>query len=294
MATPELFELEMLGGPMERRYRRQRPEVEAMPWGTLDASEFPENLVLAARKSWTRAAFQEYRTGTACALTVKALYEARAPLDLTALATRFPLDELVHVELTSRMAMELGGAIPIYMDPDNMIVRPIDESPVLRCSDLVVRFFCVGEALSIPMLRGTWKAAIHPLSKAVLGRIVKDEAAHGSFGWVYLDWALPLLDEEEGPRAREVLAHAADQTIERVKANWEHIRKQPSGPDNAIHALGWLATDAYLELAKLSLERNVLRPLRSRGIPITSTADDVPLRNEDQLAVEAQDPVGTT
>ena len=31
------------------------------------------------------------------ALTVKALYEARAPIDLTALATRFPLDELVHL-----------------------------------------------------------------------------------------------------------------------------------------------------------------------------------------------------
>ena len=192
------------------------------------------------------------------------------------------------------MAMELGGAVPVYMDPDNMIVKPIDEAAVLRCSDLVVRFFCVGEALSIPMLRGTWKAAIHPLSKAVLGRIVKDEAAHGSFGWVYLDWALPLLDEEEGPRAREILAKAADETIERVKSNWEHIRKQPSGPDNAIHALGWLATDAYLALAKLSLERNVLRPLRARGIPITSTADDVPLRDEDELSIPADGPVGTT
>lgn len=293
MATPELFELEMLGGPMERRYRRARPEVEAMPWGTLDASDYPENLVYAARKSWTRAAFQEYRTGTACALTVKALYEARAPLDLIALATRFPLDELVHVELTSRMAMELGGAIPIYMDPDNMIVRPIAESPVLRCADLVTRFFCVGEALSIPMLRGTWKASVHPLSKAVLGRIVKDEAAHGSFGWVFLDWALPLLDEEEGPRAREILAKAADDTIERVKSNWEHIRRQPSGPNDAIHALGWLASDAYLDLAKRSLERNVLRPLRDRGIPITSTSEDVPLRGDDEMAVEAVDPVGT-
>jgi hypothetical protein len=215
-------------------------------------------------------------------------------VDLTALATRFPLDELVHVELTSRMAMELGGGVPIYMDPDNMIVRPIDESPVLRCADLVVRFFCVGEALSIPMLRGTWKAAIHPLSKAVLGRIVRDEAAHGAFGWVFLDWALPLLDEEEGPRAREVLAQAADLTIERVKENWEHIRNQPSGPDTAIHALGWLSTDAYLSLAKLSLERNVLSQLRKRGIPITSTAEDVPLRNDDAMVVEAADPVGTT
>jgi len=154
----ELFELELFGGAMERRYRKARPEVEAMPWGTLDASGFPDSLVTAARKSWTRAAFQEHRTGCACALTVKALIEARAPLDLIALATRFPLDEVVHVELCSRMAMELGGATPIVHDPDKLVVEPQNHlDPVVRCADLVVRFFCVGEALSIPMLRGTWR-----------------------------------------------------------------------------------------------------------------------------------------
>ena len=55
---------------------------------------------------------------------------------------------------------------------------------------MIARFFCVGEALSIPLLRGTWHAARHPLPRAVLGRIVKDEAAHGVFGFMFLDWAL--------------------------------------------------------------------------------------------------------
>ncbi len=34
----ELFELEMLGDVFERRYRKMRPDVEAMPWGTLELS----------------------------------------------------------------------------------------------------------------------------------------------------------------------------------------------------------------------------------------------------------------
>ena len=34
----ELFELELLGGTTEQRFRRMRPEVEAMPWGTRDMS----------------------------------------------------------------------------------------------------------------------------------------------------------------------------------------------------------------------------------------------------------------
>ncbi len=266
----ELFELELLGGPVERRFRSQRPDVDAMPWGTLDPKAYPAHLVKAARTAWTRAAFQEYRTGTACALTVKALMECRAPLDLIAMATRFPLDELVHVELCSRLAMELGGGIPIIHDPEHMIIDPLpDVDPVLRCADLVVRFFCVGEALSIPMLRGTWHAARHPLPKAVLGRIVRDEAAHGAFGWLFLDWALPLIEERD--RAR--LADAADDTIEKVKENWRYLSEQPSDPTSAVHALGWMKTNDYLALANKSLERNVLAPLRKRGIPIRSQVD---------------------
>jgi hypothetical protein len=265
----ELFELELLGGPVETRYRRVRPEIEAMPWGTLDVSRHPPALVAAARDSWTRAAFQEHRTGIAMALTLKALMEARAPLDLIALATRFPLDELVHVELCSRMAMELGGAVPIVHDPDRLVARPLEGvDPLLRCGDLIVRFFCVGEALSIPMLRGTMRASEHPLPRAVLGRIVRDEAAHGAFGWMFLDWALPHYAAHD----LEVLARAADQTIDRVKDNWEAIRKRPKGPKSAVHSLGWMETDAYLELAERSLERNVLRPLRARGLPVRSTA----------------------
>ena len=105
----ELFELELLGGATERRYRKLRPEVEAMPWGTMDLSASRAEDVLAARKAWTGAAYQEHRTGVACAATLRALIEARAPINLVGVASRFPLDEMVHVELCSRMAMECGG-----------------------------------------------------------------------------------------------------------------------------------------------------------------------------------------
>jgi len=114
---PALFELELLGGGFERRYRKMRPEVEAMPWGTIDVRGVPEATLILARKSWTGAAFQEHRTGVACCATLRALMECRAPLDLIALASRFPLDEMVHVELSARMAMEFGGGTEIIYDP---------------------------------------------------------------------------------------------------------------------------------------------------------------------------------
>src|SRR5690349_6029231 len=93
-----------------------------MPWGTLDLTRFSPQELLPARAAWTAAAFQEHRTGIACAVTLRALLEARAPLDLIALAARFPLDELAHVELCARMAMELGGGTEILYDPLDVVV----------------------------------------------------------------------------------------------------------------------------------------------------------------------------
>ncbi len=267
--TLELFELELVGGSIERRYRRARPEVEAMPWGTLSLEGVPPELLIAARRAWTSAAFQEHRTGAACAATLRALIEARAPIDLIAMASRFPLDEMVHVELCARLAMELGGGSEIKHDPALLILQPDAQlDPLMRAADLVVRFFCVGEALSIPLLRGTARAASHPLPRAILSRIVRDEAAHGAFGWAFLDWAGPLLDDED----RERLAATADEAIDIVKDTWADIRRRPAAPRHDANALGWMETESYLALAVTSLERNVLRPLRTRGIPIRSTA----------------------
>jgi hypothetical protein len=263
-----LFELEMLGDGVERRYRKMRPEVEAMPWGTLDASKVPEDALVAARKAWTGAAFQEHRTGIACTATLRALFECRAPLDLVALAARFPVDELVHVELCARMAMELGGGTEIRHDPDDL-VADADPSlpPLMRAAELVVRFFCVGEALSIPLLKGTWKAARHPLPRAVLGRIVRDEAAHGVFGFTFLEWARPKLSEAEVKH----LGTVADKTIQSVRRQWEIIRaRRSTAYDESVgDALAWMQSDAYLALAARSMETRVRKPLLRRGIPLT-------------------------
>lgn len=261
-----LFELEMIGGAYERRFRRMRPECAEMPWGTLDVSGIRESELISARKAWTGAAFQEYRTAIACTATLRALLECGAPVDLVALATRFPLDEMVHVELCARMAMELGGGTEIRFDPSHLVLdADPSQRPTVRAAELVARFFCVGEALSIPLIRGTWHASEHPLPRAVLARIVRDEAAHGTFGFTFLDWATGGMSERE-------LAHVgrhADLAIAAIKRQWEHLGgRGRSGFDAKGNALGWMETGAYLDLARRSMTDKVVRPLRERSIPI--------------------------
>jgi hypothetical protein len=263
-----LFELEMVGGAYERRYRKMRPEFNDMPWGTLDVRGLPEAEVIASRKSWTGAAYQEYRTAVACAATLRALLECNAPVDIVALATRFPLDEMVHVELCGRMAMELGGATEIRFDPNRLILDASPKlRPIVRAAELITRFFCVGEALSIPLIRGTWHASSHPLPRAVLGRIVKDEAAHGTFGFTFLDWAVPELSAEEVAH----LGRQADVAIGFIKSQWAFLEARAKDSFDAKgNALGWMRTGAYLDLARRSMVEKVVNPLREREIPISA------------------------
>jgi hypothetical protein len=261
----ELFELELFGDGIEKRYRRLRPEVEAMPWGTLDTGSYPEHVVVAARRAWTGAAFQEHRTGAACALTLRALIEARAPVDLIGVACRFPLDEMVHVELCARLSMELGGGSEIRYDPRELVYEPArDQSPLLIASELVVHNFCVGEALSIPLLRGASKAAAQPLTRAVLMRIVRDEALHGNFGWSYLAWASERLTKPDLAQ----LSMLAARSIRGILRNWDGLKQelQVAGGRPKAHALGWMQTRDYLTLAARSLEHKVLAPLSRYGI----------------------------
>jgi hypothetical protein len=267
MIKGELFELEILGGPTERRFRKMRPEVEEMPWGTMDVSDADPKDLVAARKAWTGAAYQEHRTGFACAVTLKALIEARAPVDLIAFASRFPLDEMVHVELCARMAMELGGGTEIIHSPDHLALEPDRAaSALMRAAECAVRFFCVGEALSIPLLRATWHVSRHPLPRAVMGRIVKDEAAHGTFGFTFLDWALPRLSAED----RTALGASADLAIRFLYGQWAHIAANRRAPKHDGDVLGWMSTDDYLSLAAKSMQEHVIDPLEAREIPVAA------------------------
>jgi hypothetical protein len=263
----ELFELELLGGPTESRFRKMRPEVEEMPWGTLDLSNTSEAERIAARKAWTSAAYQEHRTGVACAITLRCLLEARAPIDLCAVAARFPIDEMVHVELAARMAMEFGGGTEIRYEPKKVVLEPrADRRPLMQAAECAVRFFCVGEAISIPLLRATWHEAKHPLPQAVMGRIVKDEAAHGVFGFTFLDWALPHLSNDE----RSELGEAADLGLRFLYRQWDHTSKNRRAPRHEGDVLGWMATEDYLDLAERSLQKSVIAPLTARGILLRS------------------------
>jgi hypothetical protein len=270
------FELEWLGGKSERYFRELRPGVDELPWGTLHAADYPPLLVDRARVSWTEAAYNEYTTAVAFAQLVRAMLEAQAPIDLIAMAGDFIADELLHVELTSRIAMELGGGAPYTIDFE-ALDQPVDHRlpAFARASDLVVRLCCVGEAFSLPMLGGCMRSALHPLTRAVLERIVRDEAPHGQLGWLYLDWAADRMDDAERGR----LAVVALDMMRAFQPYWRRLRSVTKDGVTTegfriehVRQLGWMESPAYARAAREAMRDQVMAPLARYGIVLDAEA----------------------
>jgi hypothetical protein len=266
------FELGWLGGPAERHFRRRRGNADELPWGTLSPRDFPPVLVERARVAWTSGAFSEYCTAAAFAEILAALLAVRAPVDLIGMAGDFVADEMLHVELNARMAMELGGAAPRHADFDDLVALPDASLGALqRASELVVRTCCVGEALSVPMLAATKDAAVHPLTRAVLARIVRDEAHHARFGWLYLEWAAARFDDAERARlarvAKDALAEHLD-VFPRREATRDPATEAFAAKD--VNALGWMNAGAYAERAQRAMHEDIAAPLAGFGILIVT------------------------
>jgi hypothetical protein len=269
------FELEWLGGVSEKHFRKVRPGIEEMPWGTLETADLPQLLVDRARVSWTEAAYNEYCTAAAFADLIGALLKTNAPVDLVGMASDFVADEVLHVELTSRIAMELGGGAPYEIDFTNLTLPETEGlTPFERANELVVRVCCVGEAFSVPMLAGCFRHANHPLTKRVLERIVQDEAPHGRFGFLYLGWAEPKMS----PGEKDRLATVALETLELFAPHWTRLQsKTVDGVTSEgfrlehIQRLGWNEAEAYARAARKAVRQEILAPLSKFGIDLDRT-----------------------
>lgn len=133
---------------------------------------------------------------------------------------------------------------------------------------------CVGEALSVPLLSATMRSATHPLIRAVLERIVKDESPHARLGWLYLEWAADKLDADE----RERLAEVALEALRDLSGYWRAL-PEVKGDQLAdgtrvadLQSLGWMDPRAYREAARAAVRNAVVRPLAAAGIRLSERA----------------------
>jgi hypothetical protein len=260
------FELAVIGGPWARRLDRRRAWIGDLPWD----EPLPRDDE-AARLVWTRTAFSEYASAAAFAEIATAMLAAGAPIDLIAAAGDFVVDELVHTEVAARLAGALGGAVALEVDLTRL-VRPVSAEsagdPIARAAELIVRTSCVGEALTVPMLKQSRQIAGSALVEAALSAIIADEASHAQLGWWFLDWAEPALDDAARERLGRV-AGAAIRSFAPLLAGGCSVGGdgRPGGAGSR-GSLGVLGCDRYDRALVDSLPHAVVGPLARRGIAV--------------------------
>ena len=246
------FELTLVGGPWGRRLAPRRRWLDELPWD----EALPRDDA-AIRAVWTQTAFSEYASAAAFAAIAAALLAAGAPIDLTAAAGDFVVDEIVHTEAAARVAVALGGAVALDVDLGRLVRPPTSAEPLLRAAELIVRTSCVGEALTVPLLRLTRELAGSTLIAGVLAHVVADESSHAQLGGWFLDWAEPRL--ADGARAH----------LGRVAGAALRAFAPLLGGDCAVSGLGAVGCDRYDPAFTDAAARRVVQPLAARGITVT-------------------------
>ncbi|HEY5951348.1 MAG TPA: hypothetical protein VIV40_37905 [Kofleriaceae bacterium] len=252
------FELEWRGGATANRLHQRRRGSEDLPWGSLARSGYDPAHQLEARAIWSNGVFTEYASAAAFSALTTAMLECGAPVDLIAVCGDIVVDEMFHVELSSRLTMELGGALPLEFDLANIAPAPSTQRPLLKAAELAVVTSCVSESLSVPAMARSRILATEPLCRAVLDRLLADEGPHARLGFWFLDWAAERLCDDE----RAELARSAVTTIEAYASLWQDEPCEGCPPP--------LGLGGHDEIGKQDLraavEVMIARPLARYGI----------------------------
>ncbi len=259
--TLSVFELGAIGGPWQRKLQPRRRWIDevlgdSQPPGARSPADLTPYQAL-----WTRTAFSEYASAAAFAEISSAMLAAGAPIDLIAAAGDFIVDEIVHAEAAARVATWLGGALALEVDLERLVRPATADDPLVRAATLVVRTSCVGEAMTVPILKLARRDAGSPIVAEVLRRIVADESGHAQLGWWFLDWAAPRLDDT----ARAELGRQAGIALRAFA-----VVLSASPPDDAscMRGLGAVACADYDPAFATAASRMVAAPLAARGIDI--------------------------
>ena len=265
----EVFELEWMGEAAEHHFRKAK-HVPDLPWGTLRCDDYDPDVLVAARATWTRSSLTEYRAIAGFTEILRAATEAIVPLDIIGMASTFVADEVVHVELASRMAMELGGGTPLTTDLDHLFMRADRTLTAFeRANEMVLRVSCIAEAYSGRMAIKSYEGTTHPLTRAVLQIINADESLHYRLGGIYFDWASERLTEKE----RQRLAGVAMDTLRSYSLRTPKA-VDPSAPGRRkatlaqIQDIGWIEAAHFESCVSEAVYKGIVLPLESYGIEL--------------------------
>ncbi|MGI8809964.1 MAG: ferritin-like domain-containing protein [Acidimicrobiales bacterium] len=161
-------------------------------------------------EEWSRRTQAEYASAAIAHEVTLWLIQLGAPPDLIRDGLRVVGDELTHSELSAAVAGAAGGVErPVTINASDVAGFGGGAS-VNGLGALVLRFFCIGETVAVPLFRMLRSGCTVPVARQALDRVLRDEAAHRQFGWDVLDWLLTTSGEPVRLHLEPLLAPALD------------------------------------------------------------------------------------
>ncbi|MCP4873716.1 MAG: ferritin-like domain-containing protein [Proteobacteria bacterium] len=136
---------------------------------------------------WQRRVVAEYRSAALTAQLVHWMTVAGFPHELIAEAMDVVRDELDHARLSTEAMQAYGGIEPPTLNPRTLAHPERSEGLLASLVDSVLRNFCLGETLAVPLFQAMWQSVSDEPARVVVQRVLKDEARHRQLGWDLLD-----------------------------------------------------------------------------------------------------------
>ncbi len=217
---------------------------------------------------WRRRTQAEYTSAAIAHQVTLWLIQVGGPPDLIRDGLRVVEDELTHSELSAHVMAATGGTFVPPVIGGAMLTLPGGHDPRAALPSSILRFFCFGETVAVPLFRMLRERCSVPVARRALDRVMRDEARHRQFGWDVLDWLL-LGDRDAVLR---VVAREVPLVLDSVAAAYGMPAGEPPGPELLpdVAAWGLAARAEYADTLSVALQRDVLPRLAARGVVTTA------------------------
>jgi len=237
------------------------------------AVDMPAALRERLRDAWLDDALMEHASVAAFARFTLQLLGLGAPADLVGACQRAARDEIEHAEACFMLASRYAGE---PLGPSGLSLEGAFATE--EVTDIVVNTFlegCVGETVASLLAAEQLRCVEDLQTRAVLERIVRDEAAHSELAWRFVGWAIG----EYGDVVRSTLASA----LEQARSSPPHVDSHDLDEHLEWRAAGRLSAAQKRAVWQSAMER-VVTPCAMALLAGSSkvASDDSTLRAEKQ------------
>jgi len=224
---------------------------------------------------WHRRTAAEYRSAAIASQVTSWLIQVGAPLDLIRDGLQVVDDELTHSELSSEVAAAAGGQAPPVLESGDLTL-PAPNGALVDLSIGLVRFFCIGETVAVPMFRMLRERATVPRCRKVLDIVLRDEARHRQFGWDGLDWLLAA----HGPQVSAIVEGALPGILDEARQAYGGLGDgEKSALPPQAEAWGLAPRSAYAATITQALADDVAPRLQARGLRVAPAPATLEVRS---------------